>query len=225
MLIAAILSLLISIPSARLHGDYLVIATFGFQIIVFSLFNNLVALTNGPQGLPGIPAPDIWGVSVEGRDFTILLLASTIGCYSLVRRILKTPLGRLLHAIREDEAFAQSLGRNTLVAKVVVFSIATGLAAWAGALYATYITYIDPTTFGASESIVILSMVIIGGAGSLHGPLLGAIMLTALPELLRFLGLPGPIAAALRQVLYGVILAGLMILRPKGILGRFGFQR
>jgi branched-chain amino acid transport system permease protein len=103
--------------------------------------------------------------------------------------------------------------------------IGSGLAAIAGAMYAYYVTYIDPTSFTVSESIFMLSIVIVGGAGRLRGPILGAVILVSLPEILRFLDVPNSIAANLRQILYGGLLVGFMMLRPKGIWGQYGFDR
>jgi branched-chain amino acid transport system permease protein len=99
------------------------------------------------------------------------------------------------------------------------------LAALAGSLYAHYVTYIDPTSFTVMESILVISMVIIDGTGSLWGPMIGAIVLVMLPEALRFLGLPSSVAANLRQIVYGVLLVVMMMIRPGGLMGRYGFGR
>jgi len=130
-----------------------------------------------------------------------------------------------MHALREDEVFAQSLGKNTVRFKVVTFALSTALAASAGSLYAHYITYIDPTSFTVMESILIISMVIIGGAGSLWGPLVGAVVLVTLPEALRFVGLPSAVAANLRQIIYGSLLVVMMMFRPRGLVGKYGFNK
>jgi branched-chain amino acid transport system permease protein len=104
------------------------------------------------------------------------------------------------------------------------FSIAAGLVAIAGALYAHYITFIDPTSFTILESVFMLSIVIVGGAGRLGGSIIGAILLVSIPELLRFIGMPSSIAANMRQILYGGLLVLFMMFRPKGIYGEFGFK-
>ena len=116
--------------------------------------------------------------------------------------------------------FAKAHGKNTLYFKVTAFAVSTALAAMAGSLYAHYISYIDPTSFTVMESILIISMVIIGGAGSLWGPLIGAVVLVTLPEALRFLGFPSAVGANMRQVIYGILL-----FRPQGLVGRYGFGR
>ena len=126
-------------------------------------------------------------------------------------------------AIREGESFPQSLGKNTFRVKVGVFGVSSALTAIAGSLYAHYASYIDPTSFTIRESVLILTMVILGGAGSVWGPVCGAIVLILLPEVLRFVGLPGTATASLRQVIYGGLLVAMMLVRPTGLVGSYGF--
>ncbi len=135
------------------------------------------------------------------------------------------PFGRVLRAIREDEVLANSMSKNTLGYKVSVLAIGAALAALAGSLYAHYISYIDPSGFTVMESILIVSMVIIGGAASPWGPLIGAIALVSLPEILRFVGFPTAIAANVRQIVYGTALVLTVIYRPQGLVGRYKFRR
>ena len=224
--VAVLVSFIVSLPSLRLHDDYFVIATFGFQMILFNVFNNWIQVTRGPLGIPGIPQPVIFGWHVTSHlDFLILAAAFACFAYFVVYRLTSSPFGRVLHAIREDEAFAKALGKNTLRFKVTAFAVSAALAASAGSLYAHYITYIDPTSFTVMESILIISMVIIGGAGSLWGPLIGAFALVMLPEALRFVGLPDAIAANVRQIIYGSLLVIMMMFRPRGLVGKFGFKK
>ena len=218
-------SFMVSLPSLRLHDDYFVIATFGFQVILFSVFNNWMELTRGPLGIAGIPQPIIFGWHVDSHlDFLILAAGLTAFAYLVVYLLTSSPFGRVLHAIREDEVFVRSLGKNTLYFKVTVFAVSAVLAATAGSLYAHYITYIDPTSFTVMESILMISMVIIGGAGSLWGPLVGALVLVVLPEALRFVGLPSDVAANLRQIIYGALLVVMMMFRPRGLVGKYSFE-
>jgi branched-chain amino acid transport system permease protein len=226
MAVAILISFVVSLPSLRLHDDYFVIATFGFQMILFSIFNNWIKLTRGPLGIPGIPQPVILGWHVTSHlDFLILGAAFACFAYFVVYRLISSPFGRVLHAIREDELFAKAHGKNTLYFKVTAFAVSAALAASAGGLYAHYITYIDPTSFTVMESILIISMVIIGGAGSLWGPLVGAFVLVTLPEALRFIGLPSAVAANLRQIIYGSLLVIMMMFRPRGLVGKYGFSK
>ena len=226
MAVAAIVSLLVPIPSLRLHGDFFVVASLGFQIIAFSVFNNWMGLTRGPLGIPGIPQPVVFGWQVDSNvEFVVLVAVIATMTYLIVWRITTSPFGRVLHAIREDEVVAKAMGKNTLRFKVTIFAVSAALAASAGGLYAHYITYIDPTSFTIMESILIISMVIIGGAGRLWGPLIGAIVLVTLPELLRFVGLPSSMAASVRQIVYGVLLVVMMMFRPRGLVGTYAFGR
>jgi len=226
IVVAALISFIVSLPSLRLHDDYFVIATFGFQMILFSIFNNWMDLTRGPLGIPGIPQPVIFGWKVDTHlEFLELAAMFTCFAYFVVWRITSSPFGRVLHAIREDEVFAKALGKNTLYFKATAFAVGAVLAAMAGSLYAHYITYIDPTSFTVMESILVISMVIIGGAGSLWGPLVGAVVLVTLPEALRFVGLPSSVAANLRQIFYGSLLVIMMMFRPRGLVGSYGFSK
>lgn len=223
---AVLASFAVSLPSLRLHDDYFVIATFGFQMIIFGILNNWRGLTRGPSGIPGIPRPIIFGWNIDSSaEFLILSLLIAVIAYIIVWRLSSSPFGRVLHSIREDEVFATSVGKNTLSFKVAAFAVSAGLAALAGSLFAHYITYIDPSCFTMMESILIISMVVIGGAGSKWGPLLGAVVMVMLPEALRLIGLPSSVAANLRQVLYGAVLIIMMLFHPRGLIGKYGFGR
>jgi branched-chain amino acid transport system permease protein len=226
MAAAALISSIVSLPSLRLHDDYFVIATFGFQVIIFNVLNNWIALTRGPLGIPAIPQPVIFGWQARSHlDFFILAAGFALFAYAVVNLLMSAPFGRVLHAIREDEVFAKAHGKNTLYFKVTAFAVSAALAASAGSLYAHYVTYIDPTSFSVMESILIISMVIIGGAGSVWGPLVGALVLVMLPEALRFIGLPGAVAANVRQIIYGALLVVMMMFRPRGLIGKYGFAK
>ena len=226
VIISVVIGFLIGFPALRIRDDFFVIATFGFQIILFQVMNNWMDLTNGPLGLPGIPQPELFGYRLASHiDFLVLSLAFAVIVYFILRRLTRSPFGNVLRAIREDDLFALSLGKNVNLYKVTSFSVAAGLAAIGGAIYAYYITFIDPTSFTVNESIFMLSIVIVGGAGRLEGSILGAVILVSLPELLRFVGMPSSVAANVRQILYGGALVAFMMWRPKGILGRYGFDR
>ena len=223
--LSAILGLLVGLPSLRIHDDYFVIATFAFQIITFSILNNWVSFTGGPMGLPGIPQPVIFGIKITSHiDFLVLSGVLCSLTLWICIRIVQSPFGRVLKSIREDEVFAQASGKNIAAYKTLVFVIGAGMAAVAGVIYAYYISFIDPTSFTVMESIFIISIVIIGGAGSLWGPVVGAVVLVVLPEILRFIGLPSSVAANLRQIIYGGLLVAFMIWRPQGLLGEYAFR-
>jgi branched-chain amino acid transport system permease protein len=224
--LTVLISFFISLPSLRLYDDYFVIATFGFQMILFNVFNNWIEVTQGPMGIVGIPRLSIFGWNISSR-VGVLLVALMLSAFAhlVVNRITSSPFGRVLRAIREEEIFAKALGKRTFQFKVAAFAVSAALAAAAGCLYAHYVTYIDPSSYTIMDSILVISMVIIGGAGSRWGPVVGALLLVTLPEVLRFVGLPNAAAANLRQIIYGTLLVVLMIFRPNGILGKYGFGR
>ena len=225
-LLAGLFGIIVALPSLRIHDDYFVIATFAFQVLTFSVLNNWVALTGGPLGISGIPQPVLLGISISSH-FQFLLLVSCFAAltFLIARRLVRSPYGRVLKAIREDEVFAASLGKDVTRYKIQIFIVGASLAAVAGGLYAYYITFIDPTSFTIVESIFVISIVIIGGTGSLWGSVVGAAMLVVIPEMLRFLGMPSAIAANVRQILYGALLVLFMLLRPQGILGEYAFTK
>jgi len=225
VILSGLLGALVGIPSLRIRDDYFVIATFAFQVITFSVLNNWVSFTGGPMGLPGIPQPTIFGLQISSQvGFLILVGLFCALALWVTHRIVRSPFGRVLKAIREDEVFAQAAGKNVAGYKVLVFVVGAGMAALAGVMYAHYISFIDPTSFTVMESIFIISIVIIGGAGSMWGPVVGAVVLVLLPELLRFIGLPSSTAANIRQILYGGLLVAFMMWRPRGFLGKYAFQ-
>lgn len=224
--LSGVFGALVGIPSLRIRDDYFVIATFAFQVITFSVLNNWVSFTRGPMGLPGIPQPVIFGWQVTSRvGFLFLVTCLCTLTLWASHRIVHSPFGRVLKAIREDEVFAQAAGKNVAAYKVLIFVIGAGMAAMAGSIYAYYISFIDPTSFTVMESIFIISIVIIGGAGNLWGSVLGAAVLVTLPELLRLIGLPILAAANIRQILYGGLLVALMMWRPEGFLGEYSFRK
>lgn len=226
IVVAALVSFIVSVPSLRLHEDYFVIATFAFQMILLGIFNNWMDLTRGPLGISGIPQPVFFGWTIRSHvAFLLLAVVLAAFAHSVAGRIAANPFGRVLRAIREDEGFTQAMGKNPLFFKIAVFAVSAALAALAGSFYAHYITYIDPTSFTVMESILVISMVIIGGAGSRWGPLIGAVVLVTLPEALRFVGLPSSVAANLRQIIYGSLLVIMMMFRPRGLVGKYGFGR
>ena len=226
MSVGILISFIISLPTLRLSDDYFVIATFGFQMILYSIFNNWVAVTRGPMGITNIPKLSAFGWIISSRlEFLVVALGFAAFAYLVVILITSSPFGRVLRAIREDEIFVKALGKSPFKFKVTVFAVSATMSALAGCLYAHYVTYIDPTSFTVMESILVVSMVIIGGAGSRWGPLLGAFMLVTLPEALRLVGLPLAAAANFRQIIYGTLLVVMMMFRPRGIVGQYDFGR
>jgi branched-chain amino acid transport system permease protein len=220
IILAGILGAIVAWPSLRIHDDYFVVATLAFQVLVFSILNNWISLTRGPMGIVGIPPPSVFGFEIGSRvGFMVLIWVFVALTMLFVARIVHSPYGRVLKTIREDEVLAQVLGKNIVRYKVQAFIVSAALAAISGGLYASYISFIDPTSFNLGESIFILAIVIVGGAGSLWGPVLGAALLISLPEALRFFDLPTSVIANIRQILYGGILVGFTFWRPQGLIG------
>ncbi len=225
IILAMCFSLLVSVPSIRLKGDYFILATLGFQAVIYGVLYNWVSLTRGPYGIPGIPRPILFGFEFNNiPSYFILSGILALLVFLIFRRIVLSPFGRTLKAIREDEIASLGLGKNVTKFKTISFAISAGMAAIAGALYAGYITYIDPTSFTIYESIFILTMIIIGGTGNIKGSIIGVILVILIPEALRFLKIPDSIAANARQMIYGMLLVILMYFRPQGIAGEYKFE-
>jgi len=223
--LASLLGLIIGIPSIRLKGDYLAIATFGFGVIVYSISKNWVDLTRGPMGLPGIPKFNLFGFELQPVWSYLILVAIFVAMTGFaINRIVNSPFGRILRSIRDDEIASLSIGTDVNKYKLIVFVIGAFFAGIAGSLYAHYITFIDPSSFTVMESIAVLLMVVFGGMGSIKGSFVGALVLVIFPEMLRFLGMPSSIAAPLRQMIYGLLLIVLMLKRPQGIIGEYRFK-
>jgi branched-chain amino acid transport system permease protein len=225
IIFSSFLSLLVSYPAIRLKGDYFILASLAFQIIIYAVLYNWVEVTKGPYGIPGIPKPEIFGIIFDNLyKFFALSAASALIVFLIAKRIYSSSFGLVLKAIREDELSAISLGKNVRRFKILAFAISSGIAAIAGTLYASYITYIDPTSFNLNESIFILSIVIVGGSGNLRGPIAGTLLMILLPEGLRFLGIPDGVAANVRQIIYALVLILLMRFRPQGLAGEYRFE-
>jgi len=221
-IVSGILSLLISLPAWRFKGDYFVMLSLAVQIALYSLMYNWTELTNGPFGITGISKPVIFGNKYVTLDnifllFTVLMIL----CGAIFFILLRSPWGRALKAMRDDELAARGLGKNTRLLKLQAFFIASAFVAIAGGMYASYVSYIDPTSFTIDESILMVSMVIIGGTGNFMGPVVGAIILIAIPEILRFLQMPDSIAANIRLLAYGLLLVVMIHKRPAGIAGEY----
>ncbi|MCL4378496.1 MAG: branched-chain amino acid ABC transporter permease [Actinobacteria bacterium] len=222
----SILSLLIAYPSLRLHGDYFILATLGFQLIVYTILYNWISVTKGPYGIPGIPSPALFGSFIITGIIPFLILSSVLSVLVVAAfyKMINSPFGRALKAVRDDELSTQAIGRNVTALKIWAFVISSGFIGIGGLLYASYVSYIDPTSFNLDEAIFILSAVIIGGTGNIKGPVVGAVFIVVLPELLRFVGLPDSVAANLRQIIYGLLIIILMRLRPQGLAGEYALK-
>lgn len=214
------LNILVTLPSLRVAGDYFVVTSFGIQLLATAVFTNWTEGTGGANGLPGIPPPEILGVSIASTGEFLLLasgaLAAACLCYWLIMR---APFGRLLRAIREDELAVAAAGKNVLRAKVGAAALAGAFAGIAGGVYGTFLSFIDPSSFDLDASILMLTMVVVGGARTLLGSIIGPFLLLALPQVLTLVDIPTTVAAAMRQLIYGVLLITFMLFRPQGLAG------
>lgn len=213
IVLTAVFGAIIGFPALRLKGDYLAIATLGFGEIFRLILINWDKFTRGPMGLPGIPRPSILGLAFTNRIpyYYLMLLFFGIAFY-VASNLPKTFLGRAFKAIRDDEDAASFMGLNITRYKLIAFALGGAYAGFAGSYYAHYITFISPDTFLYQDSALMLAMVFLGGAGTVIGPVMGALVLVLLPEALRFL-------VEWRMLVVGVIMVAMMIYRPQGIMG------
>jgi branched-chain amino acid transport system permease protein len=238
-LLAAIAGVVLGAPTLKLRGDYLAIVTLGFGEIIRVFMNNLdhpVNITNGPKGLAQIDP-----VSVFGHDFSkpldlgfvtlssptlyyYLFLLLVVVSYTVCMRLADSRIGRAWMAIREDEIAAKAMGINTRNMKLLAFGMGATFGGVAGAMFGAYQGFISPESFSLMESVMIVAMVVLGGLGHLPGVVLGAVLLAALPEVLRYVA--GPLqqmtdgrldAAILRQLLIALAMIVIMLMRPKGL--------
>lgn len=207
--------------SIRLKNLFFSLATLAWQIIVFSILFNWVSVTNGPFGITGIPRPTLLQLRFNTiSSFALLGAGITIITMFLFYIFHRSPLSRLIQAVREDELALMTFGKTPNRYKALAIFISGGTSAVAGCLFAVYTGYIDPTVFTLDESILIVSIVLIGGLGSLKGSVAGALFYILLPEVLRFIRIPDTLAANVRMMLYALILILIVLYRPYGFFGK-----
>lgn len=212
-LMAAFFGLILGLPTLRLRGDYLAIVTLGFGEIVRLVLINSTELTRGPLGLPGIPSPNLFGYQFSGRvPYYYLILAFLLLTLFLMRRITNSGIGLSMLAVKHDEIAAESIGIAPIKYKLLAFVLSAAFAGAVGVFYASYVSFISPDTFVYTDSVTILAMVVLGGMASLPGAVLGALVLSAVPEILRAIN-------DYRMVLYGLLMVLMMIYRPQGFWG------
>jgi branched-chain amino acid transport system permease protein len=237
--VAALFGMLLGAPTLKLRGDYLAIVTLGFGEIIRVFLNNLdhpVNITNGPKGISGIDAFEIFGVDlarpvqIMGFELTsvemyyYLFLILVVFSIILSHRLALSRVGRAWMAIREDEIAAKAMGINTRNLKLLAFGMGASFGGVSGALFASFQGFVSPESFTLMESVMIVAMVVLGGLGHLPGVVLGALLLAALPEVLRYVASPlqaftgGRLdASILRQLLIALAMIIIMLLRPRGL--------
>ena len=217
---AALASSFIALPSTRVRGIYLLILTIAVQSVFTVMLLNLSGITGGPAGISKIAPFILFGYPLRGIEFTIFMAICSTLVLLFSYRLGQSPFGHLLQAIRDDETGCAILGKNVSLAKISAFALSGALAAIAGSFYAHYTSYVDPRGFDILVSISVLLMVMLGGAGTIFGPAIGAFIVTIIPELLRFIPAPLGAAGASRQLSYGLLLILIIFFRPQGLLGR-----
>lgn len=216
-LFAAAMSVMLSLPSLRVSGDYLLIASIGFQLGFVEVIKN-VDFAGGAGGLTNIAS--MYSGSNRSLAFVATILVIAIAVVAFVHWLTRGEYGRAIQAMRDDEECFSSLGRNPMAIKITIFAIGSGLAGLAGALYAHYFQFLTPEQFGIIQSALILTMVVIGGMGTTLGPVVGALLLTALPQAITFLNLPPSVMAPLQGMLYTGLVVIFLFVRPAGLVGK-----
>lgn len=216
--VAGLVAVAIGLPTLRLKGPYFVISSMGFGEIVRLIFLNWQSVTRGPNGLPGIPAPDpinlgFVKLTFESRmESYYLILFVLFGVLILYYNLVNSRIGRALRAIRNDYIAAQVMGIHIAFYRILAFAGGAALAGLTGALYSGYIRFISPDTFTSGESINILIMMVIGGMGTIVGPIIGAVAITYLLETMR-------VFAEYRLVIYGLLMFVVILYMPQGVAG------
>ena len=217
-MVAFVIGLLIALPAlSRVAGDYLILMTIAFQLIINQLMNALDGVTGGSYGLKAIPPLRFFGVNLSQPTKAIwLIFAATIIVVYITHRLSSSPFGRLLRGIREHDSAVRAIGKNTVIPKIVAFGFAGSLAAVAGGLNGAYYQLAIPNTFDLSLSILVFSVVVLGGSGNLIGTVIAAIFLTLLKPIMQ--AVAGDAALAWQGVAYGLALILMVRFRPQGLL-------
>lgn len=219
-------AVLLAIPAARVVGDYFIVVSLAFEVIGIAVFHQWYEVTGGSAGLVGIPRASVFGYEIQNNTQYLALGAVVLTlCFLFVRRVVNSPLGRAFKAIRDDPLAAESHGKNPFVLRLIAVVISAGISSVAGVIYAGYVGFVNDVSFGMDVSFLFITMIILGGAGTLYGPLLGALFITIFPALLNYLDLPPQYLGPVEQLLYGAVLVLLMMWRPDGLVSFSEFFR
>lgn len=220
-LVAAALSLCLALPALRVRGEYFVAASLGLQMLATTIFEEAHGFTGGVGGLVGIPPARVLGFDIATPDaFLVLSLVCLAVTLFVVQVLMRGSFGRSLMALRDSESAAEAFGKDVRALKTLVVAVGCFFAGIAGALFAFNMAFVNVESFTLSQSVVLMAMVIIGGAGTITGPLVGVIALLSLPAALSFLPfIPSTEIGTVQQFIYGVLMTLLMIFRPSGLVG------
>ena len=221
MVIAGVLSLVLALPALRVRGEYFVAASLGLQVLGVTVFAEWKSVTGGLGGVIGIPPAELFNfVVADPQQFTLLAVLCLVVVALVTRVLLRSSFGRNLKAIRDSESASHAYGKNVAVIKTLSVVISSALAAVAGALYAFYLGFINVESFTLDTSVLLMAMVIIGGTGTLLGPIVGTVLLMLLPSLFSYMWfLPQTEVGSIQQIAYGTAMVLLMIFRPGGLVG------
>ncbi|MCK9191144.1 MAG: branched-chain amino acid ABC transporter permease [Sphaerochaetaceae bacterium] len=221
-MMAAVFGILIGLPTLRLKGDYLAIATLGFGEIVRNVLNNWDSLTGGPMGIQRIPMVKFFGFTINPYKkiaFLVMVWIFVLVFYIMFERLGRSRMGRALQAIRDDEIAAEAMGINTTKYKVWAFAIGAAAAGVAGSLQTVYSLSVTPASYTFMVSVLVLCMVVLGGMGNFAAVILGTFIIQLISYFPQLVGLSSVIPAQFKQILFGLILVCMMIWRPQGIIG------
>jgi branched-chain amino acid transport system permease protein len=219
--LSAVISMALALPALRVRGEYFVAASLGLQMIGVTIFSEWKSVTGGLGGMVGIPSPVFLGYTFRSTtDFLILAGVILIGILVITSLLVRGSFGRSLMAIRDSESAAQAYGKSVNTVKTLSVAISAGLAALGGVLYAFYMSFVNVEVFTLDMSILLMAMVIIGGTGTLIGPVVGAAIVMALPAALTYLPfIPPSELGTIQQIIYGSAMVILMMYRPGGVVG------
>lgn len=221
-LVAGVAGWVFARATLRVSGDYMVVASFALLVIFSQVFTNWTAVTGGGTGLPAIPRPGLVDGELFGHNawFCLLCIAVAAVAYFVSHRLVYSPLGRVLRALRENEDAAASLGKFVRRFRAIVFTVSSAMAAVAGSLYAHYMSYVSPLDFTVQVTVLILTMVIVAGTQRLWTVPLAAVLVMGVTDGVRYVELPEQIAPGAQQILYGLLLVLFAVLLPEGLFGR-----
>ena len=213
--VAFVASALVAVPALRVSGDYLLIASIGFQLGLIELAKHIHEI-GGAGGLTNIPSFLIRDYGRESYVVLVLVLAGLTVLF--IKWLTQGPYGRMMAAMRDDELAFSMLGRNAIWVKVLVFGIGSGIAGIAGGLYAHYFRFLEPDQFGLLQSSAVLTMVVVGGLRTAWGPVIGALVLQLMPQMITFFNLPPSVLGPLQGLIFTGLVLVFMFKRPQGLL-------
>ena len=215
--VTAVVGFLLAIPARRIKGDYYALMTLGFTFVVNAVLLNWISLTSGPFGISGISRPEGF---TDPLFFLALVLAVLGSVSAIAYRIVHSPFGNALEAVRDDDLVAESLGKPTTKLRIASLTISAVIVGIAGALLAPFLQFINPQVFWLDNAVWILAALVIGGLASFPGAIVGTLLLFAIFEPIRFLPLPPGLVGSLRLLIFSLLLLGAVLFRPKGLMGR-----